>query len=171
VNACKEVRVLGLKPQQILGRDAQARGMALLEFAEDLKAKPLAAVAAAMAGGAPVLVAAFAEENGSAGLTAVSGVATGANALAAPLQPGASGAPVLDERGALLGLVGPVSPNQRRIAGVMTNASYEVVPAAEIAKAFPALVQGGKEPAAQKLRAADIVTSVRGALAPIACAP
>ena len=171
VNACKEVRVLGLKPQQILGRDAQARGMALLEFAEDLKAKPLAAVAAAMAGGAPVLVAAFAEENGSAGLTAVSGVATGANALAAPLQPGASGAPVLDERGALLGLVGPVSPNQRRIAGVMTNASYEVVPAAEIAKAFPALVQGGKEPAAQKLRAADIVTSIRGALAPIACAP
>jgi peptidoglycan hydrolase-like protein with peptidoglycan-binding domain len=171
VNACKEVRVLGLKPQQILGRDAQARGMALLEFAEDLKARPLAIMGAPMAEGAPVLVAAFAEENGNAGLTAVSGVATGANALAAPLQPGASGAPVLDERGALLGLVGLVSPNQRRIAGVMTSASYEVVPAAEMTKAFPALVQGGKEPAAQKLRAADIVTSIRGALAPIACAP
>ena len=171
VNACKEVRVLGLKPQQILGRDAQARGMALLEFAEDLKARPLAVMEAAMAEGAPVLIAAFAEENGSAGLTAVSGVATGANALAAPLQPGASGAPVLDERGALLGLVGPVSPNQRRIAGVMTSASYEVVPAAEMTKAFPALVQGGKEPAAQKLRAADIVSAIRGALAPIACAP
>jgi hypothetical protein len=171
VNACKEVRVLGLKPQQILGRDAQARGMALLEFAEDLKARPLAIMGAPMAEGAPVLVAAFAEENGNAGLTAVSGVATGANALAAPLQPGASGAPVLDERGALLGLVGLVSPNQRRIAGVMTSATYEVVPAAEMTKAFPALVQGGKEPAAQKLRAADIVTSIRGALAPIACAP
>jgi peptidoglycan hydrolase-like protein with peptidoglycan-binding domain len=171
VNACKEVRVLGLKPQQILGRDAEARGMALLEFAEDLKVKPLAVIEAAMAEGAPILVVAFAEENGSAGLTAVSGTATGANALAAPLQPGASGAPVLDERGALLGLVGPVSPNQRKIAGVMTSASYEVVPAAEMMKALPALLQGGKEPAAQKLRAADIVSAIRSALAPIACAP
>ena len=123
-----------------------------------------------MAEGAPVLVAAFAEEAG-AGLTAVSGVATGANALAAPLQPGASGAPVLDESGALLGLVGPVPPNQRRIAGVMTSATYEVVPSAEISRAFPALAQAGKEAAAQKLRAADIVASVKGALAPVACAP
>ena len=171
VNTCKEVRVLGLKPQQISGKDALGKGVALLEFVEDLKAKPLAVTQAAMAEGTPVLVAAFAEENGSAGLTAVSGAATGANALAAPLQPGASGAPVLDETGALLGLVGPVSPNQRRIAGVMTSATYEVVPAAELTKAFPALVQGRKEPAAQKLRAADIVASVKGALAPVACAP
>ena len=171
VNTCKEVRVLGLKPQQISGKDALGKDVALLEFVEDLKAKPLAVTEAAMVEGAPVLVAAFAEENGSAGLTAVSGAATGANALAAPLQSGASGAPVLDETGALLGLVGLVSSNQRRIAGVMTSATYEVVPAVELTKAFPALVQGGREPAAQKLRAADIVASVKGALAPVACAP
>jgi peptidoglycan hydrolase-like protein with peptidoglycan-binding domain len=171
VSACKEVRVFGLKPQQILGKDTSGKGMMLLEFAEDLKAKPLAFTQASMVEGAPVLVAAFAEENGSAWLTIIAGAATGVSALAAPLQLGASGAPVLDESGALLGVVGSVSPNQRRIAGVMTSATYEVVPAAEMAKAFPALVQAGKEAAAQKLRAADIVASVKGALAPVACAP
>lgn len=166
LDACKDVRVLGLKPQQVRGKGAFA-----LDFAEDLKAKPVALPEGGMAEGLPLLILAFADEGSSPSLMAVSGLATNATMLTAPLQPGASGAPVLDERRGLIGLVGPVSSDQRRIAGVMPSASYGIVPVSDIARAFPGLIRSGQESTAPKASAADLVASLKGALVPIACAP
>jgi len=159
--ACKDVRAASLKPQQVNGK-----GLVLMEFAEDLKAKPAALAQGSMAEGTSLLIAAFAQEDGKVGLTVSPGVASTASTFTAPLQPGASGAPVFDENHALIGLVGLVSSDQRKIAGVMTSASYGIAPAAELAKLAP-----HKETAAPKPGAAALMASLQGSLVPITCEP
>lgn len=166
LETCRDVRVLGLKPQQVRGK-----GVFVLDLAEDLKAKPVTMAGGGMTEGAPVLIAAFAEDSARPSLMAVSGLAMNATTLTAPLQPGASGAPVFDERGMLAGLVGPVSSDQRKIAGIAPSASYGIILAADLAKTTPGLLRSGQEPAAQKVSAADLIASVQGALVPITCAP
>ncbi len=166
VETCKDVRVLGLEPRQVRGKGAY-----ILDFAEDLKAKPATFIQGGMAEGSPLLILAFADEGSGPGLTAVSGLAVTATTVTAPLQSGASGAPVFDDQHRLVGLVGSVSANQRRIAGMIPAASYGIVPVSDLSKAFPDLHQSHTEPAAQRTSAADLVVSLKGTLMPVTCAP
>lgn len=166
VAACVTVSVMGLKPQRITGRN-----VIVLEFAEDLKAKPIAPFQGTPEEDMPVLVVAFMEDGSAPSLSAAPGRLSAPGLLSAALQPGASGAPILDRQGALVGLVGGVSPDQRRIAGIVPAGSYPLVPAADLAKAVPAFAAAATEPAAPARSAADIVAVLRPALVPIQCGP
>jgi peptidoglycan hydrolase-like protein with peptidoglycan-binding domain len=165
VDSCKDLRTLDLKPQQIKGK-----GPFLVELAEDLKVRPALIANSDMEEGSSLLVVAFSEEGSRYSLTATPGFGT-RNSLTAPLQPGASGAPVLDDHGIIVGLVGSVSSDQRKIAGILPTGSYPVVPASEIAKAIPGIVKNDGIPPMQKRSAADIVGTIRQALISITCGP
>lgn len=166
VESCKDLRAQGLKPQSVKGK-----GAFVLEFAEDLKAKPIAISEAAMEESMSLLVIAFSDDNGSPNLAATPGQAQNQSSLTAPLQPGASGAPVVTMQGALAGFVSPVSSDQRKIAGILPTARHAVVPLSEVRKAAPDFTGKAEQSAPQKLHAADIVGSVRNALVPIMCGP
>lgn len=166
LSSCPVLSVAGVKPQKVTGQ-----GLLVLDFGEDLKAQPYAPAIANANEGSALLVVAFADENGSPRLSVAPGSAAGMGRVTAPLQPGASGAPVLDMSGALVGLVGTVSGDQRKVAGIVPATGYPMVPAAGIAKAAPALAQQQTAPAAQKRSAADIVAALRPSLVPIVCGP
>ncbi|QGY04411.1 trypsin-like peptidase domain-containing protein [Methylobacterium mesophilicum SR1.6/6] len=68
---------------------------------------------------------------GSDGVQAAPGDARGGDVIAA-LQPGSSGAPVLDRSGALVGIVARYPAAPRRVAGVVPPARLPVVPARAI---------------------------------------
>jgi len=164
VEACRDVRVRGFKPQRIMGKD-----ITLLDFTQDLKVQPLTIADGGLENGSPLLIVAFADEDGRRSLSAASGQAADQSAIAAPLQLGASGAPIFDTRGALVGLVGPVPSSSRKVAGIVPAARHAIVPVSDIAKVAPDLTRSGKEPAAQTLSAADIIVSIRQAVVPIVC--
>lgn len=166
VESCKDLRVQGLKPQSVKGK-----GAFVLEFAEDLKAKPVTMAEAAMGANVPLLVIAFSDDNGSPTLTATPALAQDQSTLTAPLQPGASGAPVVTMEGTLAGFVDPVSSDQRKIAGLLPTARHDVISLADVRKVVTDFNGKAEQPASQKLHAADIVGSVRGALVPITCGP
>ncbi|MGO4573797.1 peptidoglycan-binding protein [Microvirga sp. 2TAF3] len=166
VDRCKDARVRDLTPQQIGGK-----GPFLLEFAQDLGAKPIALGNNPMTPGARVLIVAYADDGEGNRLTATAGLAEDRPTFTAPLQPGASGAPVLDMHHGLIGLVGPVSADGRKIAGIMPSARYAFVTTSELGKAFPGIGMKDTEPAAQVMSAADLVASMRQAVVPITCGP
>jgi peptidoglycan hydrolase-like protein with peptidoglycan-binding domain len=166
VRTCPSVSVAGAKPRTITGQAA-----VVLEFAEDVKARPLTPTRGIAGDGSPVLVVAFADEGGSPTLSAIPGSAAGPNGLTAPLQPGASGAPVLDMTGALIGLVGGISSDQRKVAGIVPSTSHPVVAVSDAANGIPALAGLREQPAAPRRGAADLVDAIRAALVPIWCLP
>lgn len=166
LSSCPSPSIAGLRPQRITGQR-----VAVLDFAEDLKAQPFALSTAAVDQGAALLVVAFVDENGASRLSAAPGSALGPDRLTAPLQPGASGAPVLDAGGALVGLIGAVSGDQRKVAGVVPATSYPVIPASDVTKAASAPAGSQAAPAAQRRSAADIVAALRPSLVPIVCGP
>lgn len=166
VEACRDLRVLGLRPQQTKGKDVY-----LLDFAEDLKARPARLVPVPMKEGSALLVLAFADENGTPVLVAAPGSASTSATVSAALQPGASGAPVLDANRAMVGVVGPVASDQRRIAGVVPLSSHRVIPIGDVLKAFPEIVPNGEHAPADRTSAADAVASLRSALVPVMCGP
>lgn len=164
VASCKEVLVSGLKPRQIAGR-----GPFVLDFAEDVKAKPLKAARQALVEGASLLVVGFNDEGGKPSLVALPAQALFNGLISAPLQPGTSGAPILDRRGALVGLVNAVPSEHRKIAGVVPASSYPIVPVSDLTVIAPSLSDQPDEAEAQPRNTADIVNSVRPALLPILC--
>jgi hypothetical protein len=163
-DSCKDMQALGVKPQQIKGK-----GPFLLEFDRDLDVKPAPLANGDVAEGASLLIVAFADEDGRQTLTAAPGRALGKDAFNASLQPGASGAPILDARGVLIGLVGPMPSEPRRIAGILPATSYRIVPISGLAKSFPDAVRGGRETEARNLGASAIVSSIRGMVVSIVC--
>ncbi|WP_112663758.1 peptidoglycan-binding protein [Microvirga flavescens] len=163
--SCKDPRAGGLKPQQVAGN-----GPWVLTFAENLKATPASLSAGSTMAGASLLVVSFASDNGQISLNATPASALDEASLAAPLQPGASGAPVLDPSGSLIGLVGNVSSDGRRIAGIMPVARYPMLLPAKFTDVAPTLAAKAAEPATQK-RAADLAAGIAPALVPIQCAP
>ncbi|AWM88174.1 peptidoglycan-binding protein [Microvirga sp. 17 mud 1-3] len=166
VDRCKEVRVGDVKVQQVKGS-----GPFLLETVQDLNAKPAQlSTASSSDDGAPVLVLAFGNDGEGLRLNAVAGTRSGKAALAAPLQPGASGAPVFDGTGALTGFVGALPANPRKVAGIVPSTLYPVVPAPEAIKIFPSLAAGGARPAAP-MSAADLVSTMRASAVALACTP
>lgn len=70
--------------------------------------------------------------SGEGGLAVVPG-AIEEGRFFAPVQPGATGAPVFDRSGALVGLVGEVARDPVRVAGVAPPAAAALVPAASFA--------------------------------------
>jgi peptidoglycan hydrolase-like protein with peptidoglycan-binding domain len=164
VASCRDVWVSGLKPRQITGR-----GPFVLDFADTVKAQPLKANRGNLVEGASLLVVGFVDEGGEASLVALPVQALAAGLLSGPLQPGTSGAPVLDLRGALVGLVGPVPTERRTIAGITPASSYPVVPIADLTgTVWDRLGQQG-ESGTQNPKMADIVRLVQPALVAISC--
>ncbi|MBM6596728.1 peptidoglycan-binding protein [Microvirga pudoricolor] len=156
LQGCANLLAGGLKPSRVSGQDA-----VVMEFATDLKAQPRPLSEGTMTDGADVLILAFTQADGAPRLTVARGTALGERRFSAPLQPGASGAPVLDAAGRLIGLVAPLSGDPRRIAGVVPVASYGIVP-------VPGATGAGTPPQ-DKRSTADMVDGLRGALVPILC--
>lgn len=165
VTSCKNVQVSGLKPRQIAGQ-----GPFVLDFAAPVKARPLKANRAELIENAPLLVVGFVGEGDEARLVALSAQAIAPDRLSGPLQPGTSGAPVLDLHGALVGLVGPIPTKQRMIAGITPASIYPVVPVTDLTGAVWDSFEPLGTSNTQNLKTADIVKLVQPALVAIHCA-
>jgi hypothetical protein len=101
---------------------------------------------------------------------AILGEAAGITRIAAPLQPGAGGAPVLDRSGALAGLVATVPSRPRLVAGILPPARYGLVPAATLADFLGAAgLRTARQKEAGTLGAA--AATLAGAVVPITCQP
>ncbi|WP_201863087.1 serine protease [Microvirga soli] len=166
IASCRDVQVSGLKPRQINGRSPF-----VLEFADDLNAQPLKAAQGVLVEDSPLLVIGFAEEGGKMNLSAMPAKALKAGMISAPLQPGMSGALVIDMHGTLVGLAGILTSKPQRIAGIVPTANHPVVPVSELFGTAPVLADQWNETMAQSRTAADIVGSLRPSLVPIICGP
>ncbi|MBF9235028.1 peptidoglycan-binding protein [Microvirga alba] len=170
LDSCSNVRIGGLKAQPRKGRFSW-----LLTVADSAKTTaPLAR--GAMTDQSALLIVAFADKPSSlAGeaaeaLVVVPGLAENDGTFTAALQPGASGAPVLDTSGALVGLVGPMPSAPVKIAGVATATRYKLVPSASLVEDFAGLPPAKAE-AARKHSAADLAAAMRAVTVPILCGP
>jgi hypothetical protein len=164
IASCKDVQVSGLKPRQITGR-----GPFVLDFADTVKAQPLKANRGNLVEGASLLVVGFVDEGGEASLVALPAQALATGLLSGPLQPGISGAPVLDLHGALVGLVGPILTERRTIAGITPASSYPIVPITDLTGTVWDRLGQQRESETQNPKMADIVRSVQPALVAISC--
>ena len=135
--ACREVRV-GPAAARLVAADRET-GLALFE-AGNRPGAPAFPLRAAAEGAAVVALAA--QDGGPA---AVPGEVGPPARLTAPLQPGASGAPVFDRSGALVGIVARMPASLPQVAGVVPPRAHPLV-AAEALAAF--LRANGIEPAA-----------------------
>ncbi|MCB8822784.1 peptidoglycan-binding domain-containing protein [Microvirga rosea] len=167
VGQCKDLRVGGLKVQQVKGK-----GPFLLETAQDLNAKqvPLAADTSVEAGQRAVVLA-FNNDGNGPQLVTVAGTLADGSMITAALQPGADGAPIFGQNGALVGLVQPLPANPRKIAGIIPSAPYPMVSSAALNDAFPGFIQSRTNTAAPVLSAADLVNVVKASVVPIICSP
>jgi hypothetical protein len=87
--------------------------------------------------------------------------------VTAAVDKGASGGPVFDRRGALVGIVAPIADEPRRIAGLALAAPHALI-ASEAVRAF----LGGGEPASEtaaSLSAGDIAARERKAIVAVFC--
>jgi hypothetical protein len=87
--------------------------------------------------------------------------------VTAAVDKSASGGPVFDRRGALVGLVAPIAGEPKRVAGVALAAPHVLIPP-EAVRAF----LGGGEPASESaapLSAGDIAARERKALVAVFC--
>lgn len=166
LDRCKDARVGTMKVQQVKGK-----GPFVLELAQDLAAKPASSLAAGrLEPGRRVLVIASGNDGDGARLNVIAGTGEDATGIVAALQPGASGAPVFDPNGTLVGFVGALPPNPRRVAGIVPSARYEILPATDLAESIPSLKNEAKT-SAQALSAADLVSLVRPSVVSISCDP
>jgi hypothetical protein len=157
---CPHPTVAG-KPVRIERADA-ATGLAMLagDFASNGGAPPLAAPRE------DLVVLGF---DGSR-LAASSASFTGGDArpvVTAAVDKGASGGPVFDRRGALVGLVAPIAGEPRRVAGLALAAPHMLI-APDALRAF----LGASEPASEgavSLSAGDIAARERKALVAVFC--
>jgi S1-C subfamily serine protease len=87
--------------------------------------------------------------------------------VTAAVDKGASGGPVFDRRGALVGLVAPIAGEPKRVAGLALAAPHPLI-APDALRAF----LGASEPASEgaaSLSAGDIATRERKALVAVFC--
>ena len=125
--SCPELRVGTAKAR--VARSDKAAGLALLETEASRAAPPLPARADPLAPDAAVVALLY---GGGTTLSVVPGEAGTGGAVIAPLQPGASGAPVFDRAGALAAVVGAMPTAPRLVAGIVPPARYPLVPMSEI---------------------------------------
>ena len=156
---------------RIVGVD-KARGLAVLDV-PGLAGPPGGALRVAVAAEADPLIVleqtAFGRDVQLAVIPAEARVpAAGSPRLFAPLQRGAAGAAVFDRAGALVGMVASVSAEPRLVAGVMPQASWPLIPAAEVLAAAK-LSPGPAAAPAAPLTAGDIAAAQRGRVVAIEC--
>ncbi|MBZ6078647.1 serine protease [Microvirga puerhi] len=164
LDRCKEIRIRNAKVQQINGK-----GPFLLEMSQDLEGRPAALSPDTAAVGQRALVFAFGNDGDGEKLLAAAATIEDGQTLTGALQPGASGAPVISEAGALIGLVNAAPSSSRQIAGIVPSARYAVVPANLLTERFPSLASILTKPAAPMESTADIAGIVRSSIVPITC--
>lgn len=161
------------RPARIVAAQTES-GLALLE--SDGAGAPLTAAPAAPTSGMDVVAVGFAAgEGGRAALAVASGVigpgAGGAMTLSAGLQPGMSGAAVLDREGRLVGLA-RLTPPRQLVAGVVPLAAHGLAPAPaalDFAVAAGAARPAPVEAATSRRSAADLAELARKSLGVVAC--
>ncbi|SFG44509.1 serine protease [Methylobacterium gossipiicola] len=155
---CASPRIDG-RPARIAARDA---ALILLDAGE--VGKTGASPALRPEGAAPVEGLVL-SAGGGASVTAAPGLLAADGRITAPLQPGAGGAPIVDEAGLLAGLVAAYPHAPRMVAGVVPPARYGTVPARQIG-AFLAAA-GVTTPAAAGATAGRLAGGIVG----ITCQP
>lgn len=164
VEACLDLRV-GPSKARVVKSD-KAAGLALVELEAGRPAVPLRLRPEALAADTPVVALLF---TASAALSVVPGEAASPTTLIAPLQPGASGAPIFDRSGALAGMVGAMPAAPRLVAGIVPPARYPMTPASDVARFLSdpsTLAADGGAPAKT---AGDIAAAAAGAVVAIEC--
>lgn len=167
VDGCADLFVAGKAAR--VERSDKALGLVLLD-APGVKADP-PTLGERPVDGASLLVLGF----GPAGSVASTLSITSGDARVGPdsfrvvasLQKGGAGSPVFDRSGALVGIVASVPQQPRLVAGIVPEASYPVVPAADIARFAGMRTEagGGKS----VLGAAAVAASAKGAVVVIGC--
>lgn len=162
-NGCANLRAGSARPRQV----RSAQGLTILELDEDLKAPPLRIQASPIEAGAALLVIAFRPQGTGAELVATPATGAEDGGIAAPLQAGAQGAPVIDAAGAVRGLVRGGPDERRAVAGIVPPALYRID-----AAAFAGLSAGPADGANARPRTtADLVAAVRESVVPVTCGP
>jgi len=87
--------------------------------------------------------------------------------VTAAVDKGASGGPVFDRRGALVGLVAPIEGDPKRVAGLALAAPHPLI-APDALRAFLSASEPASEGAAS-LSAGDIAARERKALVAVFC--
>jgi hypothetical protein len=164
VESCPDLRVA--KGKARLVRTDKAAGLALIEL-EAARSGTLPSLAANPPEAGAGVVALI--HTGTAGLTVVPGEAGSGAIMIAPLQPGASGGPVFDRSGALVGLIGPMPEKPRLVAGIVPPARYALVPAADLARFLSGAGVAPSSTGAERT-AGEIAAAAGGAVVPIECA-
>jgi peptidoglycan hydrolase-like protein with peptidoglycan-binding domain len=161
--ACGELRVGDIST---LAPNVEAALWSIVELPQDLPgAFPLVSAATAKPGEA-VFVLAYSAETGRS-LAVVPATVVDAAAVSAPLQQGASGALVVDGSNHLLGIIGPVSGDGRKIAGIMTTARHQLIGVGALSGSIPLLSE--TLPDERHLSAAAIAALWKSALVPLTC--
>jgi hypothetical protein len=88
--------------------------------------------------------------------------------VTAAVDKGASGGPVFDRRGALVGLVAPIAGEPKRVAGLALAAPHRLI-ASDALRAFLGAGEPTSEEAAASLSAGDIAARERKALVAVFC--
>jgi peptidoglycan hydrolase-like protein with peptidoglycan-binding domain len=135
----------------------------VLDLAGDLPAAIAGMKGAPVKIGDPVLVLSYAADDPRS-LTVVAGVMADELSVFAPLQAEAGGAPVVDGKNQLLGIVWPVS-SARKVAGIMTTSRHAIIPVDALAPSFPL---AGASP--ETIGAAATAAFWKPVLVPITCA-
>lgn len=164
VEACPDLRV-GPSKARVVKSD-KAAGLALLEVETGRPAIPLRLRLEGLAADMPVVALLF---TGSSALSVVPGEAASTTTFIAPLQPGASGAPIFDRSGALAGIVGAMPDAPRLVAGIVPPTRYPLTPASDVARFLSdpsALAGDGGAPAKT---AGDLAAAAAGAVVAIEC--
>jgi hypothetical protein len=166
VAACADLRVAGAKARML--KSDQASGLALLE-SDAVTAKAPVALRSTVADGG-VLVLSHAVNAGSGPGLVVTPADIVGGRLVAPLQPGASGAPVFDRTGALVGVAGALRSAPNVVAGIVPPLAHPFVAAEAVARLLAdSRVAASSPPRDAPRSAGEIAAAVGTAIVPVTC--
>ncbi|WP_210497023.1 peptidoglycan-binding protein [Microvirga antarctica] len=168
---CTDLQAGDRKASPVKAQDGNGAGVLIIDLAQALPSELPKFATAEAASGDPVLILGYSTDDGRTGLSAVPGTMADGQSVLAPLQSGASGAPVLDAANALIGLVAPPVGDGRRIAGIATSRRYTIVPVRQVQEAASWVVPSLDPKNAVTGGAANAAAAWRTAVVPLTCAP
>lgn len=166
VSACTDLRVTGAKVRML--NSDPASGLALLE-SDAVAARTPVTLRSTDADGS-VLVLSHAVGAGSGpGLVVTPGDIVSGQ-LVAPLQPGASGAPVFDRAGALVGVAGALRSTPNVVAGTVPPLAHPFIAADPIARLLGGSgVTAARAPELPRRSAGEIAAALGATVVPVTC--